>query len=415
MPIIVCISIILATIIGAINNKNPYEQYFGHTVTITGIITNDPVYKKDDWRIILQSEFGKIYVMLPKSDGLKRSDELQLRGQLQNGFGDYAAFLYEPTIEKISHPSVQDYALSIRDWFANNLQNKINNAKESALALSYLTGQKALLDEEMQNKLRLVGLAHVVVASGYHLSIVVNLAKRRFARISRFATFGGATIMLIIYISITGFSPSMTRAGMVTFLSLAAWYFGRCFHPLRLLIYVAAISLLIEPSYISNLAWQLSFASYAGIMFLSPVLTKFFYGDKKPNYFANLIIASISAQLFCLPITIYSFGSLSGLALVANVLVTPTIPIVMLLSFFAGITCFAPVAFVVSKLLSLHLAIVDAIANISWASLELPAGRPQIFLIYIPVLLLLLWLKWRTKYSYRPSYALEKSPDYDKI
>ena len=343
--------------------------------------------------------------MLDTRQIFSRSDLLTVEGQLQSGFAQYGGFMYHPTILAHATPETPDYALAVRDWFSRNVIEKMNNEEQSNLALSYLTGQKNLLNTDQKEKLRLVGLAHVVVASGYHLSVVVNLAKKRFGKISRFATLAGALLLLTLYLSVTGFTASMERAGLVTTLSLLAWYFGRKFHPMRLLIFVAAITLLINPNNVSNLAWQLSFASYSGIIILTPLLIKFFYGERKPGYFANLIIASVSAQIFCLPLTIYTFGSISGLAVLANVLVTPTIPLVMLLTFLLGITAWSPLAFLAGMLIQLHLNIIDYIASIPWASLNVGGQNTAIFALYIPVLIMILLLKRSTKHSFRPSYA----------
>ena len=120
-------------------------------------------------------------------------------------------------------------------------------------------------------------------------------------------------------------------------LALIAEYFGRKFHPGRILIYVIAISILASPTIIMNIAWQLSFASYAGIMFLSPLLNEYFYGKKSPSFIAEMIIIAISAQLFCAPISIYYYGQISIIGIVANILVTPVIPAVMALTALIGI------------------------------------------------------------------------------
>ena len=343
--------------------------------------------------------------MLEKDYKLERSDKLTVRGVVQEGFGNYAAFMYRPAVISISRPIIPDYALKVRDIFTKNVQESLDDNEQSGLALSYLTGQKTLLSEEQKRKLRLVGLAHVVVASGYHLSTIVGLAKKMFKKISRFAIFIGSTIMLVAYVSVTGFSPSMARAGLMTFLALWAWYYGRRFHPLRLVLYVAAISLLIYPSYISNLAWQLSFSSYCGIIFLSPTITKFFYGDNKPGYVAGLLIVSFSAQLLCLPITIYSFGEVPLLALVANLLVTPAVPYVMLLTFLLGITRLALFVPLASLLLSFQIHIINTIAAIPWSGFSIPAGNHLVFLLYVPIFVVMAILKRSTRYSFRPSYA----------
>ncbi len=374
---------------------------------MTGVVSDDIEFKKNDCRVHLKTGYGSIYVMLDKlpTISLARSDSLTVRGQIQAGFGSYVAFIYRPIIEKVSHPNMPDFSVQLRNSFSQSVIEQIDDEEQSNLALSYLTGQKTLLTEEQKQKLRLVGLAHVVVASGYHLSVVVGVAKKYLGKISRFATLGGALFLLIIYISITGFTPSMARAGLMTALSLLAWYYGRRFHPVRLILYAMAISLLLDSSYITNLAWQLSFASYSGIIFITPLIVRFLHGDKKPGYFANLIIASISAQLFCLPFTLYYFGSVPVLALVANVLVTPAIPFAMLGTFLLGITHLPPLIFLTKQILAFQLAVIDYLAAIPWASIDFGAENPLVFLSYAPILALLLLLKRATRYSYRPSYA----------
>lgn len=388
--------------------NNQYEPYFEKTVTLSGVVADDPEFKKDDYRFQLKTDAGLVYVMIekmPKDTTIERSDLVTATGKLERGFGNYAAFLYRPQIVSVAHSSMPDFATKVRAAFSRSVQMQIDNEEQSNLALSFLTGQKNLLTEDQKNKLRLAGLAHVVVASGYHLSLVVGFAKKLFGKISRFATFGSAALMLVLYISITGFSPSMARAGLITFFSLWAWYFGRKFHPARLILYAMAITLFLDTSYINNLAWQLSFASYSGIMFLTPLITKFLYGDKKPGYFASLIIASISAQIFCLPITLYNFGVLPVLALLANVVITPTIPIVMLGTFVLGILPLPPIVFVVKQILAFQLFAIDAIANQPWAGFDFGAGQPLVFLAYLPIVGLALLLKWRTGHSFRPSYG----------
>lgn len=156
-------------------------------------------------------------------------------------------------------------------------------------------------------------------------------------KISRFAGYVAAMLLIVVFLSITGLSPSLMRAGLVSGISLFADYCGRKFHPGRLLIYVAAISALLNPRIILNLAWQLSFASYAGIMILAPLLEKYFYGRNKPGFIAEMIIITISAQLFCLPLSVYYFGQFSIVGLLANALVTPVIPCIMLLTFLCGV------------------------------------------------------------------------------
>ena len=230
------------------------------------------------------------------------------------------------------------------------------------------------MSEEFQNAIRIVGLSHMVVVSGYHLGLIVNWGKRLFGKISRMAAIIGSVVLIIFFVSVSGASPSMQRASLTTLLSLLAWYFGRRFHPVRLLLYVATTTLIIVPKLLFNAAWQLSFASYAGIIFVAPVLTRFLYGQKhKPGYIASSIIASISAQICCFPITIYNFGAFSILGILSVLITSPTIPIIMLLVSLSAIV--APIAFIAKPLIDFHLLIISTFSQNAWSVFNLPTGN----------------------------------------
>ena len=102
----------------------------------------------------------------------------------------------------------------------------------------------------------------------------------------------------------------------MAFLSLLAWYYGRSFHPVILLFFVAALSLLINPSYGWNdLGWALSFLSFAGVMILAPLLQAYFFGDKKPGTVRQILGETFSAQLVTAPLLIMTFGQISVVGL----------------------------------------------------------------------------------------------------
>ena len=387
----------------------------GRNVSLSGVVAEDVEYKKGYTRVQLETDIGRVYVMLAGQKALDRSSKLVVEGKLEEGFGTFAAFMKEPHLVSIEQPNQNDFALKIRDWFSARFQKLVPDETEHGLALSYLLGQKVLLTADLKDALRLVGLSHIVVASGFHLAVVVNVAKKRFGKISRFATFTGATIMLLGYISITGFTPSMMRAGLATFLSLCAWYYGRHFHPARLILYVMALSLLINPSNVNNLAWQLSFASYTGIIFITPLITKLLYGEKQPGFFASIIIASVAAQSLCLPIAIYNYGTIPGLAIIANLLISPLIAPTMLLTFLAGLTTLPLLGWLVSVLLKIQITIVEYLASIPWASMDIAPHDARVLLLWPAIIILAVATFCITRHSYRPTYALEKSSKNGKI
>jgi competence protein ComEC len=152
-----------------------------------------------------------------------------------------------------------------------------------------------------------------------------------------------STAMILAFMAVTGMSPSMSRAGLVAGLSLAAWYYGRKIHPLVLLPLAAAVTLLVNPQFGWNdLGWQLSFAAFAGVIILAPLLQRYFFGDKEPGAIRQVAGETLSAQIFTLPLLVMAFGMMSNVALLANVLILPLVPLAMLLVFLAGIFATVP-------------------------------------------------------------------------
>ena len=150
-------------------------------------------------------------------------------------------------------------------------------------------------------------------------------------------------------------------------------------------------------------------------MFLSPVLVRYFYGQNT-SYFGEMVIVSFSAQAFCVPISVFYFGDFSIIGIMANIIVTPLIPPIMALTFISGVApAITPIAFVCKMLLTCQIFAVNNLSKIWWAVMSVGSGNGLVFLAYVPVILLTYCLKRCTKYSYRPQYDLDKTPEYGKI
>ena len=502
-------------------DRDYIAQFVDQTVVVTGTLYEDPetaggsttfrinnlVFGNDSHqKIVAGSIFVKFYGHKP----LERSYQVTLTGKLSSGFGSFAGAMYAPTIDKISAPDLPDIALQYRNAFADLIKRFISEP-EVDLSLGYLLGQRRALPATLLETLKIVGLTHIIVASGYNLSVLVRLTRRIFKKVSRFAALFFGLLLVVVFIGVTGFTPSMSRAGLVAILSLLAWFFGRKFHPAKLLLLVAAFTLMLNPIYIQDLGWLLSFASFAGVMLLAPLLTAYFYNtsgtsqpvgddvarpspsppvgrsgdgypdvpsssfqthspqigrpfgnfqfpkskinksqkprflafiktsflfqsffskrkiekkkrvqegmwarmrakfgvDKKtdsPNFVAQIIIETIAAQLCCLPLLLYFFGTFSIVSLIANILILPTIPLVMALTFATGVTAFLPFiasisGWLATQLLSYHIAVIEFFGNLPWALVAIPPENPLTLLLY-PILLLVTIYIWR-KTNYR--------------
>lgn len=336
---------------------------------------------------------GVIYVRLSTTAKLERSDRIILRGKISDGFGTFVGSMYRPKLLEQQKPNPPDFFVQLKNWFSQ-AAHKFISSPAAELGLGYLMGMKTGLPADLVTTLQIVGMTHVVVASGAHLGILTNMAKKLFGKFSKFAGIFAALLMIGFFVMLVGFTPSMTRAGLVASLSLLVGYIGRKFSPLRLISLVGALTLLITPINLLNLGWQLSFASFFGILLLVPRIQKLLYGGKKVPWLAGMLITSIATSLVCAPILIYNFGSISFLSLVANLVILPTLPYAMLLVFLTGITSFWPMlAQVLGKMaelvLNLHINLVNFLSEKTMFVLAIEAEEPRIFLLYLPIIMFL--------------------------
>src|SRR3990167_9762736 len=184
---------------------------------------------------------GKSWVSIMTDAEIKRGDHVVVDGKMSERFGSFSSAIYRAKLLTVQRPEPGDIARQVRDWFADTVRRAIPDP-QAALGIGYLVGQRRALPPELDEALQIAGLTHVVVASGYNLTILVRLARRLFVRVSKYLALLSASMMVLAFMAVTGASPSMSRAGLVAGLSLAAWYYGRSFHPLVLLPFAAALT-----------------------------------------------------------------------------------------------------------------------------------------------------------------------------
>ena len=364
-----------------LNGEEYIRQFYNQTVIVSGRIDGDPETDESGTKIkLMDLKFGEdgvaasgsLYISEYRNENLVRGDNVTLRGKLTEGFGTYVGYMYKPN-----------------NWFAERVRGLVSEPQVN-LGLSYLLGMKAGLPDDLSENLRTVGLVHIVVASGAHLSILVEIARKIFRKLSRFAGLLFSVLFVVFFMAMVGWTPSIMRAGIMTILTLLAWYVGRKFAPWRIILIVAAGTLLVSPMFIINLGWLLSFASFAGIMILGPRLTKFFYGEKKPGFVAEIIITTLAATLMTLPIILYYYGTVSLISVVANLLILPTLPYAMGLVFLSGAVVGVPflemaVGWLATKLLDFHIAVVEFFGGMKSFLIEIEPYQTWVFLIYLVI------------------------------
>ncbi len=391
-----------------------YHSLLGKSITLQGIVSDDTSFgPHGDQRVMLKDIHaasralpGQIWISSTSAASIKRSDSVTVQGKLGSGFGGIAASMFNASVTQIIHPEPGDVGLRVRDWFADGIRAAIPEP-EASLASGYLVGQRSTLPEDLDTQLRTVGLTHAVVASGYNLTILVSFARQLLAGVSKYlATLAGAG-MIFGFMMISGLSPSMARAGLVTSLSLGAWYYGRRTHPFVLLPFAAAVTALINPAYVwGDIGWYLSFTSFAGVIIIAPLVQHYLWGTKRVGLIRQTLLDTMSAQLATLPIMIFAFGHYSPYALIANLLVLPLIPITMVLTFGAGVAGLAvPVAahlFGLPATLILHYmtTVVARIAALPGAQGELSINIAVLFAGYATIAAIAVLLWRATRYDF---------------
>lgn len=397
-----------------------YEQIIGQSVTITGKVAEDPDISKRGQTVVRLGDIkysghklpGTLWVTLDKNDVIRRSDYITVSGKLVEGFGGFVASIYSANLEKVERPKPGDVAVDVRDWFAEKVRQHVPDT-EAALGLGYLLGLRRALPPDLNEALQIAGLTHVIVASGYNLTILVRLSRRLFVRVSKYLSMLSSVAMILGFMAVTGLSPSMSRAGLVAGLSLLAGYYGRSIHPFILLPFAAAITLLINPQYGWNdLGWQLSFAAFAGVIILAPLLQRYFFGEKQPGNIRQILGETVSAQIATLPLLVVSFGVVSNVAVIANLLVLPLVPLAMLLTFLTGILASVPIigaliAAPTTWLLSYMVWVAERLAGLDWAQTEIAISWWHVAGAYLLIAGAVWWMIRATGFSLRKSNIVE--------
>jgi competence protein ComEC len=416
LPIMACCGLCVGLGYGsaALGERDAYLPYIGKVVQLSGKVKEDPS-RSSSGQLSMQLDAvdiagtalpGTASVSVAGGD-IKRGDIVVVKSAVKQGFGSFPISMSRATTVSITRLVPGDIGRVVRDWFADKVRVSIPEPQAS-LGIGFLTGQKSALPDDLSNALKIAGLTHIVVASGYNLTILVRMARRLFVRLSKYLAAVSSGVMITLFMAITGLSPSMTRAGLVSGLSLLAWYYGHRFHPLILLPFAAAITVALQPSYVwGDLGWQLSFAAFAGVMIVAPLLQRYFYGQKEPGIFRQILGETIAAHIVTVPIIAQGFGIISNVAVIANVLVVPLVPLAMLLTFISGLWTIIGLPFVwliaapTSWLLSYMTHVATFVSELSWAQSELQLEMWMWGIYVLIVALACIWMTHATKYDLR--------------
>jgi competence protein ComEC len=289
-----------------------------------------------------QAVKGKLYVTVPllQATGLHRGQAIAVTGVLYKpkpaanpGAFNFKAYLArEGGFAGMSGRQVSwlDEQQGRRwGWWAIRqriVRSQVNwlGSPEGPLVSSIVLGNKAVeLPYDITDQFIQVGLAHALAASGFQVSLILAVLLALTQRVSAKTQFILGTIALVIFVCLTGVQPSVMRAAVMGLGALVALVMQRKIKPLGSILAAASILLVLNPLWIWDLGFELSFLATLGLLVTVPPLTKQL--DWCPPAIASLIAVPIAASLWTLPLQLYAFGLFAPYSVAANITSTPLI------------------------------------------------------------------------------------------
>ncbi len=240
---------------------------------------------------------------------------------------------------KISGPSsaIKSLINKFRKTIYRFCMEEMGGGKEGKLISGIMLGDYRQLNIDENNALKRTGLIHICSASGLHLTIlaglIIYLGKR--LRMSSLVLFLSQLISISFYVLITGGRPAIIRSALVVFIISSSAILFADFHGLSALSLAGTLMLLWKPHWIYNISFLLSFLSILSLILLHrPLMETFALKDNKIN---RLISATMAVQMATAPLLISTFGEISLIAPLANLMVLPLMPVVMACGFIGAI------------------------------------------------------------------------------
>lgn len=306
---------------------------------------------------------------------------------------------------------------------------KYSEHDELALGISYLTGNKDELTALQKDNMVNVGVMHLIAVSGTHLAIIAGILSLVFKHFSIISKTYFVLIFCFIYAMMIGFSPSILRALVGLALMMTIKYFGRNVSVYRTTVVIVSICLIIRPEFVKQIGFWLSVLAYFAIVKIVPLVTCYFYGTKdelkdlyrRPGFLAKSLTSSIVISVITLPISLYFFGKFTWLSILANMVLLPSLPIVMgsvgLIAVLGDLVIFGiSLEKILIWPLKIHTFVINTLAEQESFILELPKKKWWYFLIWLIVFGLIRFAEKNIEVGYNDGKKQERrTHDGDEV
>ena len=373
------------------------EQKTGQKVVLKGIIVDEPDERENYTRLVLEHEDNKILLYVYHYPEFHYGDEITVSGLLKkpeslNSSFDLGAYLAKDDIYfEMLYPEISFISSGNGSWIKNQLfvlkenfldaLGRVIPEPNSAFVGGLTVGARKSIPKDLQDDFRKTGVIHIVVLSGYNITIVSDTIMRFFGFLPRTFGISLGVLGIILFAIMTGASATVVRASLMALLVILARATGR-FYEIGWALFVTGFLMVFQNPKILRLdsSFQLSFLATLSLVYLAPYFEKKISalgarfaarrGSALGGNLRGIISTTLATQIFVLPLLLYKTGIFSLAGLPANLLILPFIPITMFFGFMTYLLSI-PFGWISYALTQYELWVVKLFAGFSFSSVTI--------------------------------------------
>ena len=236
----------------------------------------------------------------------------------------------------VAHPPAME---PLHDWQVQLKQSfyQYLDPDEAGTMSAIVIGDRSQIPKEIKVMMRDCGVGHVLVTAGIHCAMMITIVilVLKFIRIPRLFQGWLSIFLIFIYALLTGGSIPVMRAAFTASILLSSYIFELESDALNSLGAAALIILLMNADNLFDASFQLSFAAVAAIILLCKPLEESL--SFLPRWMAVALAVSTSAWVGITPVQLWLFGTITPIALIANLFIVPLLDITVALGIFLGV------------------------------------------------------------------------------
>ncbi len=277
-------------------------------------------------------------------------------------------------VYQIDDISLLKIIAKIRDRIDQNLKSSVG-LKNYNLVSMWLLGKSKINDQELSELFKNLGISHILVISGTHLSILFNIVGWILTIImpSYGIYLALLVLFLIFFLLLTGFSSSILRATLFWLFLIIGKFNGKIINYTNVLLVILLLFFIINPlTIVYDVGFHLSFLSIVALVYILPIIQRYIQPHyKKFNFIINVINATMSITILLLPYLVYRFSEFNILSIIFNIFLIPLSGLILSVAFITALVSFLNgfvaqfFGWLVYWLINIFLFILNWLENIS--------------------------------------------------